>query len=91
MLMLLGDHQSCLINFLSLIDSVSFIRRKAGMKDWCFLVFSEGVFTQWGGGMLGKVKNKEESESREDSKSILKLLLNLSSCKIFSELKFELK
>lgn len=63
----LGVCQSCLINFLPLLDSVSFIRRKAGLKDWCFLVFSESVFTRWGiavkgqrsQGKLGGVKTKK--------------------------------
>lgn len=42
-------------------------------------------------GEAGQGKNQEESESKEDSKSILKLELSLSSCEIFTELKFELK
>lgn len=42
-------------------------------------------------GEAGQGKNQEESESKEDSKSVLKLELNLSSCEIFIELKFELK
>lgn len=43
------------------------------------------------GGEAGQGENQEESDSKEDSKSILKLELNLSSCEIFPELKFELK
>lgn len=42
-------------------------------------------------GEAGRGKNQEEYESEEDSKSVLKLELNLSSCEIFTELQFELK
>lgn len=42
-------------------------------------------------GEAGQGENKDEPESKEDSKSILRLELNLSSCENFTELKFELK
>lgn len=67
------------------------------MEDWRFLVFSESSHKwvrQWKGReALWAVQGKtqEESESKEDSKAVLKLEPNLRSYEIFTELKFELK
>lgn len=52
-----GACRSCLLNFLNLMDRVSFIRIKAGMKDW-YLVSSGSVFTQWGPAVKGQTRGE---------------------------------